>query len=207
MRHKSCVWISLPGFVGRVGKGGNIKLLPRREVRRLRVTWCRLVENASSERRITAAAETDPAVHMAVLENDRDWLLSFNRRHRSYRPCRLYEPTSDEIRQAWRGPILIEPPIMATQSAILERTGFRRVRSPSRSFSDVFAEVVECRSAYRERVVSWLATLATEQRLGDCDEAIHMAGLRRRSFTREQQERIREIELMGSVDGHSTRKC
>ncbi|TDN64020.1 TnsD family Tn7-like transposition protein [Paraburkholderia sp. BL10I2N1] len=178
----------------------NIKLLPQSEVRRLRVTWRRLVENASPERRITFAAETDPAVYAALLKNDRDWLRSFNRRHRSHRPCILYEPTSVEIREAWRRLMLIEPPIMATQSAILDRTGFRRVRTPSRSFSAVLAEVVECRPAYCERVVSWLATMASKRQLGDCDEAIYMAGLRRRSFTREQQERIREIERMGSAE-------
>jgi hypothetical protein len=182
-------------WVGRKN-AGNGKKLPQREIRRLRGTWRRTVENASPERRITAAAKGDPSVYKALSKYDRDWLRSFNRGHRSPRPRVLYEPTVIEVREAWRGLLAIDPPIRASRSAILERTGFRRVRSPSQSFTAVLAEVVERRPAYCERVLSWLATMASEQRLGDCEEAIRVTGLRRRSFTSEQQERIREIERM-----------
>ncbi|WP_082845458.1 TnsD family Tn7-like transposition protein [Paraburkholderia caribensis] len=184
-------------------KLGNLKMLPQQEVRKLRSTWRRLVENISSKKRITAAVEANSKVYAALLKNDRDWLLTFNRRHRSRQPCRVYEPTSDEIRDACRQLMLIEPPIRATKSAILDRGGFRQVRTPSQSFSAVLAEVEECQQAYRERVISWLVTLASEQRLGDCDEAIHKAGLRRTRFTTSQRQRIREIELLV----HSTSQC
>jgi hypothetical protein len=191
-------------------KVGNIKMLPQGEVRKLRATWRRLVKNSLPERRITAAAEADPAVHRALLKNDRDWLLTFNRSHWSPRRTKdsykRNEPTSDQIREAWRGLMLAKPPIMATRGAILERAGYRREWGRSRPFLAVLVELVECRPAYLDRVISWLTTLAPGQRLGDCDEAIRTAGLRRRHFTGEQLERIREIELMSSVDGHSTRK-
>jgi hypothetical protein len=155
--------------------------------------------------------ENEPAVHKALLKNDPDWLCTFNRSHRSpgrtKGAVRLKQPTSDQIREVWRGLISAEPPIMATRRAILERAGFHRVLGRNRSSEAVLVELVERRPAYLERVISWLATLASEQRLGDCDEAIRTAGLRRSRFTREQRERIRGIEFMSSVEGHSTRKC
>jgi hypothetical protein len=61
-------------------------------------------------------------------------------------------------------------------------------------------ELVESGPDYRERVIAWLVTLASAQRLGDCDEAIRKAGLRRNRFTKEQRERIREVEFLSSVD-------
>ena len=192
-------------------RGRNVKTLPRGQIRRLRATWRTLVRSASPERRITAAAEADPAVHKALLKNDPDWLRAFNRSHesrgRTKRAVRLREPTSDQIREAWRGLISAEPPIMATRSAILETVGFRRGSGRNRSFEAVLMELVECRLDYLERVIAWLANLASEQRLGDCDEAIRNAGLRKSSFTREQRERIRGIEFTSSIEGCSTRKC
>lgn len=188
------------------GEGvGNIKLLPRREIRGLRATWRRLVNNASPERRITAAIEADPAVHRALLKNDLDWLRTFNRSHRSpgrtKGAVRLKQPTSDQIREAFHGLISTEPPIRATRGAIIERAGFCRVSSWNGPSESALAELVESRPAYLERVISWLVTLASEQRLGDCEEAIRTAGLRRSRFSSEQRERIRAIEFMSSADG------
>ncbi|SOF01116.1 TniQ protein [Burkholderia sp. OK233] len=176
------------------------KSLPRAEIRNLRATWRRLVKNAAPERRITAAIEADPVVHKALWKHDQDWLCAFNRSHRSpgrtKGAVRLKEPTSDQIREAWRNLIATDPPIMATRRAILEKAGFNRWLGRNRSFEDVLADLIECRQAYLERVIFWLANLASGRRLGDCDEAILKAGLRRGSFTKEQRERIRGIELM-----------
>ncbi|MGF6506277.1 TnsD family Tn7-like transposition protein [Paraburkholderia sp. 32] len=181
------------------------------ELRKLHATWRRLVKNAPPERRITAAAEADPAVHKMLLKNDPDWLRTFNRSHRSpgrtKGAVRRKEPTSGQIREAWRELMSAEPPIMATRRAILERAGFLRAMGRNRSFEAVLVELVECRPAYLERVISWLANLASGQRLGDCDEALRTAGLRRSSFTREQRGRIRGIELTGAAEDHSARKC
>ncbi|WP_407669472.1 TnsD family Tn7-like transposition protein [Paraburkholderia heleia] len=181
------------------------------ELRKLRAAWRRLVKNAPPERRITAAAEADPAVHKALLKNDQEWLLAFNRSHRSpgrtKGAVRRKEPSADQIREAWRGLISVEPPMMATRRAILERAGFLRALDRNRSFEPVLAELVESRLAYLERVISWLANLASEQRLGDCEEALRRAGLRRSRFNREQRERIRGIELMSAVEGDATHNC
>lgn len=188
----------------------NVKTVPRGEIRKLRAAWRRLVGSASPERRITAAAEADPVVHKALSKNDPDWLRTFNRSHESRgrtKGGRSKEPTCEQIREARRGLISAEPPIMATRSAILETAGFRRGSRRNRSFEAVLMELVECRPDYLERVISWLANLASEQRLGDCDEAIRTAGLRKSSFTSEQRARIRRIEFMNSVEGHSTGKC
>lgn len=72
---------------------------------------------------------------------------AFIRSHRSpgrtEGSVRLKEPTSDQIRKAWRGPISAEPPIMASRSAILERAGFLRVLGRNRSFEAVLVELVE----------------------------------------------------------------
>ncbi|WP_408475847.1 TnsD family Tn7-like transposition protein [Paraburkholderia strydomiana] len=187
---------------------GNIKLLPRREIIKLRAKWRCLVRNAPPAGPITAATKADPAVYNALWKNDGDWLRAFNRSHRSpgrtKGAVRLKEPTPDQLREAWRGLMSAEPPIMATRRAILQRAGFFRTMGGNRSFEPVLVELVECRPAYLERVISWLASLAAEQRLGDCDEAIRTAGLRKASFTREQRERIRGIELLSSVGRHSS---
>jgi hypothetical protein len=181
-------------------RASSVQALPQGEIRKLRATWRRLVRSASPERRITAAAEADPVVHKALLKNDRDWLRTFNRSHESRgrtKGMRRREPTCEQIREAWRGVMSAEPPIMATRSAILETAGFRQRSARNRSFETVLMKLVECRLDYLERVISWLANLASEQRLGDCDEALRTAGLRKSNFTREQRERIREIESTG----------
>ncbi|MBP0595263.1 hypothetical protein J8I87_37545 [Paraburkholderia sp. LEh10] len=116
----------------------------------------------------------------------------------------MKEPTPGQIHDAWRGLISAESPIMASRSAILERAGFRRVSVRNRSFEAGLMELVECRAAYRELVISWFGNLASGQRLGDIDEALRTAGLRRSRFTMEQRERIGDIELMNSVKGDST---
>ncbi|CAD6560117.1 TnsD family Tn7-like transposition protein [Paraburkholderia sabiae] len=192
-------------------RAANIKLLPCREINKLHSKWRWLVKNAPPERPITAAAEADPAVYKALLKNDPNWLRTFNQNHRSpgrtKGAVRLKEPTPDQIREAWRGLISAVPPMMATRSAILERAGFPRVTmGRNRSFEPVLMELVECRPAYLERVISWLANLASGHRLGDCDEAMRTAGLRRTRFTKEQRDRIRSIELTNPDEGHSTRK-
>ncbi|SAL05007.1 hypothetical protein AWB78_07242 [Caballeronia calidae] len=188
----------------------DFKTLPQGKVRKLRATWRRLVQNASPQRRISAAAEADPAVYKALFENDKVWLRTFNLSHRSpgrtKGSVRLKEPTSDQIREAWRELISATPPIMATRSAMLEKAGFRRALGRNRTFEAVLVELVESCQAYHERVISWLANLASGQRLGDCDEAIRAAGLRRSRFTLEQRERIRAIESMNSVEIHSLRE-
>jgi hypothetical protein len=134
----------------------------------------------------------------ALLRNDRDWLLAFNRSHRSWRPkssCRVIEPTTEQVREAWQELMLVEPPVWATRVAVLERIGFRGQRDRSRPFAVLLAKLAESHSAYQERVISWLATLASERRLDTCDDALRRAGMRQRAFTREQRSRIQEIDL------------
>ncbi|EUC12697.1 hypothetical protein PMI06_000845 [Burkholderia sp. BT03] len=190
---------------------GDIEALSEREVRKLRSTWRQLVKNAPPERRITGATEANPAVFKELLKNDWDWFCAFNRSQRSPSRTkglvRLKEPTADQILEAWRGLKSADPPIMVSRSAILERSGFPRIFNRKRPFEAILAELVERRPAYLERVISWLANLASGQRQVDYDEAIQNAGLRRSSFSKEQRERIREIELMSSVEGCSDREC
>ncbi|WP_254699843.1 hypothetical protein [Trinickia violacea] len=84
---------------------------------------------------------------------------------------------------------------------MLEKAGVqRRLNNASKSFLVVLAELVETRETYLERVISWLASLAAEQRLGDYAEAIRQAGLQPRSFTMEQRNRIKEIRLTNVRD-------
>jgi hypothetical protein len=61
-------------------------------------------------------------------------------------------------------------------------------------------ELAECGPDYCERVISWLATVASTKRLSNCDEAIRRSGLRRNQFSSEQRQRIREIEFVSSVE-------
>ncbi|WP_321929601.1 TnsD family Tn7-like transposition protein [Paraburkholderia guartelaensis] len=185
------------------GNLGNIDVLSQMEIKKLRTRWRRLVESTSSESRITTAAGAEPTLYRRLLRYDREWLLAFNRGHRSWRRKSSYEvkgPTSDQIRDAWRELMQAEPPIRATRGAILERAGFRRARASKRPFSVVLTELAESQFAYHERVISWLATLRSRQRLGYCDEAIRQAGLLLRSFTREQRNRIGQIESMNLDD-------
>ncbi|TAL98773.1 MAG: hypothetical protein EPN73_02365 [Paraburkholderia sp.] len=178
---------------------GSDKTLPRREINGLRTEWRLLVKSISSERRISTAAESKPAVYKALLKNDHDWLIKFNSSHRSWRPQSSYkvrEPTTDEIRMAWQELLVDEPPVRSTAVAILEKVGFWGDRDRNRPFAVLLAELTESRSAYLERVISWLAILASEHRLDSCDEAIRRAGLRLRSFTSEQRSRIREIDSL-----------
>ncbi|MHB9833327.1 TnsD family Tn7-like transposition protein [Paraburkholderia terrae] len=187
---------------------GDLKLLPLREIIKLRAKWRWLVRNAPPAGPITAATKADPAVYKALWKNDADWLRTFNRSHRSpgrtKGAVRLKEPTPDQIREAWRGLMSAEPPIMATRRAILQRAGFFRTMGGNRSFEPVLVKLVECRPAYLERVISWLASLASGQQLSDCEEAIRTAGLRKSRFSKEQRERIRAIELMSSVEVHTS---
>lgn len=198
----ACMWEN-----GR--NGGDIKPLPKVEVRKLRAKWCRLVRNTVSKKRITSAMQVDPATYESLLKFDRVWLRAFNLHHRS--PPRADtsspdEPTGDEIREAQRQLILVEPPVMASRSAILRKLGYVRACNRSRPYFGVLAKTTERRPDYLERVISWLASLANQQRLGDCDEALRSAGLGRRGFNAEQRERIREIELMNKRGDQSQKR-
>ena len=178
--------------------------LPVAEIGRLRAIWCQLIKNVPSRRRITSAAEADPTTYRTLLKYDRKWLRAFNQRHRATGAERFSSskwPTADEIREAQRGLMLAEPPIMVTRSAILERAGFPCAYfGRNRIYWGVLTDAAECRPAYLERVISWLARLASEQRLDDCEEALRSAGLLRRSFSREQRKKIREIERTSLAD-------
>ncbi|SOF00954.1 Tn7-like transposition protein D [Burkholderia sp. OK233] len=191
------VWAAREGII-------NIKKLPVREVNRLRARWRLVVRNTVSKKRITSAMEADPTTYTKLSKFDPNWLRTFNRAHRS--PARektLFgpnEPTADDIREAHRELISAEPPIRATRLAIVERTGFPRASDHRRPYWRFLAEFVEGRPAYLERVICWLATLASEQRLGDCDEALRSAGLTRSSFSLEQRSQIREIVAMNPAN-------
>ncbi|QCP49099.1 hypothetical protein FAZ95_07855 [Trinickia violacea] len=182
----------------------SVETLSPAEIRKSRSKWRHSVENAPSESRITSAARADPAVYKALSRCDHAWLLTFNRKHRSWRPrssYRVIEPTLDQIREARLELMQIEPPVRATRVAMLEKAGVqRRLNNASKSFLVVLAELVETRETYLERVISWLASLAAEQRLGDYAEAIRQAGLQPRSFTMEQRNRIKEIRLTNVRD-------
>ncbi|MFM0630845.1 TnsD family Tn7-like transposition protein [Paraburkholderia xenovorans] len=176
----------------------NRNEVTRREIQKFRAEWRQLVKSITSETRITTAAESSPTVYRTLLRNDRDWLLAFNRRYRSWRPrssYRVIEPTAAQVREAWQELMLIEPPVWVTRVAVLERIGFYGQRDGGRPFSVLLARLAESHSAYRERVISWLAALASEQRLETCGDALKQAGIRLRAFTREQQSRIQEIDL------------
>ncbi|SAL80029.1 TnsD family Tn7-like transposition protein [Caballeronia telluris] len=172
--------------------------VPRREIERLRAEWRLLVSGISSEGRITAAASSNPAVYRALLRSDRDWLLTFNRRHRSWRPkssYRVFEPTTEQIREAWHELMLMEPPVQVTQLAVLERIGWLRAnRSSSLPVSVLLRQLAESRAAYHERVIAWLATLPSKQSSDTCDDALRRVGVRWRSFTKEQRNRIQQID-------------
>ncbi|WP_321813120.1 MULTISPECIES: TniQ family protein [unclassified Paraburkholderia] len=196
-------------WIGREGVPAR-ETMPKEEVERLRERWCLLVKNMVSKSRITSAAVVDPVTYKALKKCDGDWLYTFNRLHRS--PPRAKnsfhgrEPTVDKIRAAQRGLIMAEPPTIASRSAILERVGFPRACNRSRPYWAALVEATECRLTYLERVISWLTTLALRQRLGDCDEALRSAGLRRERFNGEQRERIRKIELMNAATESSAQK-
>jgi hypothetical protein len=177
----------------------NELMLTQREIGRLRTEWRLLVKGISSERRISDAAETEPALYKTLLKNDHDWLIDFNAKHRSWRPQSSYtvhEPTIDEIQQAWQELRLDEPPVRSTAAAILAKVGFWGDRDSDTPSSILLTKLTESHSAYLERTVSWLAKLAAEHRLDNCDAALRRAGLRLRSFTREQRRRIREIDSL-----------
>jgi hypothetical protein len=176
---------------------GNEIALTQREISRLRTQWRRLVKGISSERRISTAAKAEPALYKVLLSNDHDWVIDFNAKHRSWRPQSSYtvrEPSIDEIEQAQQELLLDEPPARITAAAIRAKVGFWDSRDSDTPASVLLAELTESRAAYLERVQSWLAKLAAEHRLGNCDAALRQAGLWRRSFTREQRLRIKEIE-------------
>ncbi|CAE6872749.1 TnsD family Tn7-like transposition protein [Paraburkholderia domus] len=185
-------------------RGINDRNLSRREVNKLRTEWRLLVKGISSGSRITTAAESNPILYKTLKENDREWLITFNREHRSWRPQSSYtvnEPTTDEIRESYLELMLVEPPIRGSKVAILEKAGFRGGQRRNRSFAAFLEDLAESRSAYRERVISWLATQALKQQFDTCDEALRRAGLRLRSFTREQRSRIREIDTLRVCGG------
>lgn len=179
------------------------KTLSRGEVMKLRTRWSHLVRNTVSDKRMTAAREADLATYTKLHKFDGDWLRQFNRCHRS--PARTNtvfgpnEPTSDDIREAHRELLLAEPPIKATRFAIVERAGFPRASDRRRPYWRVLAALAESQSAYRERVICWLASLASEQRLGDCNGTLRLAGLSRGAFSAEEKQRIRKLELMPSA--------
>ncbi|MGF6289631.1 TnsD family Tn7-like transposition protein [Paraburkholderia youngii] len=184
-------------------KSENDKTLTNREVSRLRTEWRLLVKSISLERRISAAAEARPAVYRTLLKNDRDWLINFNAKHRSWRPqssYKVHQPTVAEIQKAWQELLLEEPPVRCSAVSLLEKVGFWRELDRGTTASKLLAELTESHSAYLERVLSWLAKLAAEHRLDSCEVALRRAGLRLRSFTHEQRRRIREIDSL--VAGH-----
>jgi hypothetical protein len=171
----------------------------QKEISTLRTEWRLLVKGISSERRISTAAEVEPALYKNLLNNDRDWLIDFNSRYRSWRSKSSYvvrEPTIDEIERARRELLLDEPPVRSTATAIRAKVGFWGDRDSDTPASIFLAESSESRAAYLERVLSWLAKLAAEHRLCSCDAALRQAGLRLRTFTREQRRRIQEIDSL-----------
>ncbi len=173
--------------------------LTKREIGRLRAEWRLLVKGISSERRISTAAEAEPALYKNLLKNDHDWVINFNSKHRSWRPRSSYsvrEPTIDEIEQAWQELLLDEPPVRSTAAAIRAKVGFWGDRDSDTPASVLLVQLTESRATYLERVLSWLAKLAAEHRLGNCDAALRQAGLRLRSFTHEQRRRIQEIDSL-----------
>ncbi|MFP3588538.1 TnsD family Tn7-like transposition protein [Paraburkholderia sp. SIMBA_055] len=179
-----------------VSRGNANRGRSRREIINLRKEWRLLVEGSSSDRRITTAAEAKPLLYKTLRENDRGWFIEFNRAHRSWRPQSSYkanEPTTDEIREAHTALQLVEPPIRCSKAAILERAGFCGRVAPDRPLAAFLANLTESPCAYRERVIAWLETRASGRQLGTCDQALRHAGVRARSFTREQRRQIREI--------------
>jgi hypothetical protein len=95
-----------------------------------------------------------------------------------------------------------EPPIRATQAAILEKAGV--VSKPNKrneSRSMLLAELSETRQTYLERVISWLAVQATRQNFRNSGEAVRFARLQLHRFTKEQRVRIREFLSLNADDG------
>jgi hypothetical protein len=173
----------------------------QREISRLRTEWRRLVKGTSSERRISTAAEAEPVLYKILLNNDHDWMIEFNAKHRSWRPQSSFtvrEPSIDEIEQAQQELLLDEPPVRSTPAAICAKVGFWGELDRDTPASIRLAELTESRAAYLERVLSWLTKLAAEHRLGTCNAALRQAGVRRRSFTREQRLRIGEIDSLNA---------
>jgi hypothetical protein len=178
----------------------NAATLSRAEIWRLRSQWRRLVESAPSVRRITSAHRANPHLFNALYRDDHAWLLTFNMKHRSFREGRKI--TCDQIREAWLALMKAEPPIRATQAAILEKAGV--VSKPNKrneSRSMLLAELSETRQTYLERVISWLAVQATRQNFRNSGEAVRFARLQLHRFTKEQRVRIREFLSLNADDG------
>ncbi|MEX3761421.1 TnsD family Tn7-like transposition protein [Paraburkholderia phenoliruptrix] len=173
----------------------NVKTPSPVEIRKLRSKWRRLVESAPPERRLTAARRADSGLYRALHFCDKAWLLNYNREHQSL--CDVAELRCSQIRQAWLAVMQTEPPVRATQAAILEAAGLvTRSIVRNTSCSLLFTELVETRQAYHERVISWLAAEATRQRLrtyGEVVRLVRLVGLRPARFTREQRVRIRNF--------------
>ncbi|MEX3859076.1 TniQ family protein [Paraburkholderia sp. BR10923] len=184
-------WARKEGYVRRV------ETMPLAEVGKLRSTWRRLVERAPSESRITSACQSNPGVYRTLRQRDRAWLLTFNRKHRSWRSGGSYDAAGKEsihnrIREAKSAVIQMDPPVRATTAKIVGTAALPVTTAKARkSTSALLRELTEPRQDYLERVISWLATLAASGRLKNWEEAVHLAGLSRRSYTKEQRDRIR----------------
>ncbi|CAD6516540.1 TnsD family Tn7-like transposition protein [Paraburkholderia metrosideri] len=184
-------------------EGACTKKLSQKEVNKLRADWRALVRTISSETRITTASEYQPGLYKTLKENDPGWFIAFNRAHRSWRPQSSYrnnEPTTDQIREAYMKIMLMEPPVRGSKVAILEKAGFRGGARRNQPFAACLENLVESHSAYHERVISWLGTRASEQQMGTLDEALRRAGLRLRSFTREQRRQILGLNSLSDSD-------
>ncbi|WP_233808988.1 TnsD family transposase [Paraburkholderia sp. HP33-1] len=186
-------WAREEGYVRRV------ETMPPADTRKLRATWRRTVESAPLESRITSACQINPGVYKALHRRDRAWLLSFNHEHRSWRPGASYnaagkESTCNRVREAMAAVMQMDPPVRATRAKIFETAGLTLSEANSRkSTSILLRTLTEPRQDYLERVILWLETLAASRRLGDWEDAVHLAGLHRRSFTKEQMSRIRRF--------------
>jgi Tn7-like transposition protein D/TniQ len=183
----------------------NVETLSPVQIRKLRSVWCRLVEKSKSESRISKAHRADPTVYKALHLNDRQWLLRYNREHRSWHLGTTYnvkrtDATRNRIREGWRALMRTEPPVRARRGSILGKAGLPRHLGDLTKYRTLLAGLSETRQAYLERVISWLAGMAATQRLHNCNEAIRLAGLNRRSFGKEQWIRIRKFQSVAGVD-------
>ncbi|WP_081074959.1 TnsD family Tn7-like transposition protein [Burkholderia stagnalis] len=180
------------------------------EIQKLRGEWRRLIDKAPLTSRISSAQRENPRVYEALRKDDHAWFVRFNRSHRSWRteaPFHIngVDLEGDRVRKAYFDIMRIEPPVRASRGAILERAGLPlHLASESYARSPLWAELTESREDHRERVISWIGSMALKYNLrrGNraIDEMIRGTGLAMKSFTAEQKARIRGFVSQRPLD-------